>query len=44
MLFTEHEMSTSATPHRPLILRHAEVLVTMDAARREIADGAVVRR
>ncbi|MDY0747968.1 8-oxoguanine deaminase [Paucibacter sp. R3-3] len=25
-----------------LILRHAEVLVTMDAARREIADGAVV--
>ncbi|MBT2302209.1 8-oxoguanine deaminase [Variovorax paradoxus] len=35
-------MSTSATPQRPLILRHAEVLVTMDAARREIADGAVV--
>lgn len=25
-----------------LILRHADVLVTMDAARREIADGAVV--
>jgi len=24
------------------ILRHADVLVTMDAARREIADGAVV--
>jgi len=35
-------MSSSATPQRPLILRHAEVLVTMDAARREIADGAVV--
>ncbi|SEA95104.1 8-oxoguanine deaminase [Variovorax sp. YR216] len=34
---------TQALPaHRPLILRHAEVLVTMDAARREIADGAVV--
>lgn len=25
-----------------LILRHADILVTMDAARREIADGAVV--
>lgn len=31
-----------ATPHRPLVLRHADVLVTMDAQRREIADGAVV--
>jgi cytosine/adenosine deaminase-related metal-dependent hydrolase len=30
------------TPHRPLLLRHADVLVTMDAQRREIADGAVV--
>ncbi|WP_213955490.1 8-oxoguanine deaminase [Variovorax sp. dw_954] len=27
---------------RPLVLRHADVVVTMDAARREIADGAVV--
>lgn len=27
---------------RPLLLRHADVLVTMDAQRREIADGAVV--
>ena len=26
----------------PLVLRHAEVLVTMDAGRREIADGALV--
>ena len=32
-----------ATPAAPLrIVRHADVLVTMDAARREIADGAVV--
>ena len=28
---------TSTT--RPLILRHADVVVTMDAQRREIADG-----
>ncbi|WP_218508468.1 8-oxoguanine deaminase [Variovorax sp. dw_308] len=27
---------------RALVLRHADVVVTMDAARREIADGAVV--
>lgn len=31
----------TSTP-RPLILRHADVVVTMDAQRREIADGAVV--
>ncbi|MDR6856313.1 8-oxoguanine deaminase [Variovorax guangxiensis] len=31
-----------APSHRPLVLRHAEVLLTMDAGRREIADGAVV--
>lgn len=31
-----------APSHRSLVLRHAEVLLTMDAARREIADGAVV--
>ena len=31
-----------APSHRLLVLRHAEVLLTMDAARREIADGAVV--
>ncbi|HET7835242.1 MAG TPA: amidohydrolase family protein, partial [Variovorax sp.] len=35
-------MNAPATPPRPLILRHADVLVTMDAARREIPDGAVV--
>ena len=35
-------MNAPATPHRPLILQHADVLVTMDAARREIADGAVI--
>jgi len=35
-------MNAAATPPRPLILRHADVLVTMDAARREIPDGAVV--
>jgi cytosine/adenosine deaminase-related metal-dependent hydrolase len=35
-------MSMHSTRQRPLILRHAEVLVTMDVARREIADGAVV--
>lgn len=35
-------MDTSATSHRVLLLRHADVLVTMDAARREIADGALV--
>ncbi|QFZ81534.1 8-oxoguanine deaminase [Variovorax paradoxus] len=36
--------SSSSQPQRPplLIVRHADVLVTMDAARREIADGAVV--
>lgn len=28
----------------PLVLRHADVVVTMDAQRREIADGAVVVR
>jgi cytosine/adenosine deaminase-related metal-dependent hydrolase len=28
--------------HRPLVLRHADVVVSMDAQRREIADGAVV--
>jgi cytosine/adenosine deaminase-related metal-dependent hydrolase len=28
--------------HSPLVLRHADVVVTMDARRREIADGAVV--
>ena len=34
---------TLTTPSgRPLILRHADVLVTMDAQRREIKDGAVV--
>ncbi|PIF76833.1 cytosine/adenosine deaminase-related metal-dependent hydrolase [Variovorax sp. 54] len=35
---------SSSQPQRPplLIVRHADVLVTMDAARREIADGAVV--
>ncbi len=32
----------SPSTHRPLILRHADVVVTMDAQRREIADGAVV--
>ncbi|HYP85478.1 8-oxoguanine deaminase [Variovorax sp.] len=46
-------MTPSSTPSpgnadagdgRLLILRHAEVLVTMDAARREIRDGAVVAR
>lgn len=35
-------MQTPATPQRPLVLRHADVLVTMDEKRREIADGAVV--
>jgi len=35
-------MNAAAPPPRPLILRHADVLVTMDAARREIPDGAVV--
>jgi cytosine/adenosine deaminase-related metal-dependent hydrolase len=31
-----------SAPHRPLVLRHADVLVTMDTHRREIADGALV--
>ncbi|SCK44039.1 Cytosine/adenosine deaminase [Variovorax sp. HW608] len=35
-------MTSTHAPHRPLIVRHADVLVTMDAARREIPDGAVV--
>jgi len=35
-------MNQTATLQRPLILRHADVLVTMDDARREIADGALV--
>jgi cytosine/adenosine deaminase-related metal-dependent hydrolase len=35
-------MSSAASPPRPLVLRHADVLATMDGARREIADGAVV--
>jgi cytosine/adenosine deaminase-related metal-dependent hydrolase len=35
-------MTTHERPRRPLVLRHAEVLVTMDAGRREIRDGAVV--
>jgi len=35
-------MSSPASPSRPLILRHAELLTTMDAQRREIADGALV--
>ncbi|WP_326541804.1 8-oxoguanine deaminase [Pseudorhodoferax sp.] len=35
-------MNPSRSAARPLILRHADVLVTMDAQRREIADGAVV--
>jgi cytosine/adenosine deaminase-related metal-dependent hydrolase len=35
-------MTRPDRPQRPLILRHAEVLVTMDAVRREIPDGAVV--
>ena len=34
--------SQQAKPPRPLILRHADVVVTMDAQRREIRDGAVV--
>lgn len=34
--------STTATPSPLRIVRHADVLVTMDAARREIPDGAVV--
>ena len=35
--------SSIASSPRPLrVLRHADVLVTMDAARREIADGALV--
>ena len=35
--------SSTASSPRPLrVLRHADVLVTMDAARREIADGALV--
>ena len=35
---------SSSSPQRPplLIVRHADVLVTMDDPRREIADGAVV--
>ena len=33
-------MATSSP--RPLILHHAEILVTMDADRREISDGALV--
>ena len=36
--------ATSPAADRLLILRHAEVLVTMDAQRREIRDGAVVAR
>jgi cytosine/adenosine deaminase-related metal-dependent hydrolase len=35
-------MTSPTNGHRPLILRHADVVVTMDAQRREIADGAVV--
>ena len=36
-------MRSASSLHQPLlILRHADVLVTMDAGRREIADGAVV--
>ncbi|WP_447772647.1 8-oxoguanine deaminase [Variovorax boronicumulans] len=40
----QHPSSSSQPQQRPplLIVRHADVLVTMDAARREIADGAVV--
>ena len=30
------------TPDKTLLLRHADILVTMDEARREIADGAVL--
>ncbi len=36
------DMSHSMKKSRALVLRHADVVVTMDAARREIADGAVV--
>jgi cytosine/adenosine deaminase-related metal-dependent hydrolase len=36
------EQSPSARPPRPIVLRHAEVLLTMDEQRREIRDGAVV--
>ncbi|MCY1512014.1 8-oxoguanine deaminase [compost metagenome] len=40
----QNPSSSSQPQQRPplLIVRHADVLVTMDAARREIADGAVV--
>ncbi|MGQ2998628.1 MAG: 8-oxoguanine deaminase, partial [Variovorax sp.] len=34
--------STASSPRPLRVLRHADVLVTMDAARREIADGALV--
>lgn len=34
--------SNAAQPRRTLIARHADVLVTMDAQRREIPDGALV--
>jgi cytosine/adenosine deaminase-related metal-dependent hydrolase len=38
-----HHHAAAGTATAPLrIVRHADVLVTMDAARREIADGAVV--
>ena len=37
-----HAMPPRPATGRPLILRHAERVVTMDAQRREIADGAVV--
>jgi len=35
-------MDQASQGHHALILRHADVLVTMDAQRREIADGAVM--
>ncbi len=37
-------MSGTPAPGRTLLVRHAHVLVTMDDARREIADGAVFAR
>lgn len=38
-------MTTHRTSTDPLLIaRHADVLVTMDAQRREIADGALVAR
>ena len=39
-----HMSATAAHTDPLLIARHADVLVTMDAQRREIADGALVAR